>query len=110
MFVVVSGDFGDLKLRAYREHARQMSLDENSELIPCIVEYPDQFVITGPTQSLILSWDPDVAEIEDELETLPNPPAKCSPSFSRSPGTTSILLTCFWRVSFGTVRTSERKL
>ncbi len=74
-FVVVSGDFGDLRLRAYSELNDEADIGSAEVLVPCIVEYPDQYVITGPTQSLILSWDPRDAEIQAQIQRLPNPPA-----------------------------------
>ena len=47
------------------------------ERIPCIVEYPDEdYVLSGPAQSLILSWDPsevpEDSETHEELMKLPN--------------------------------------
>ena len=71
-FTVVSGGLGDLRLLAYQRGATAQAL------VPCTVEYPDQYVITGPTQSLILSWTPGddrTAEIEEQLQKLPLSPA-----------------------------------
>lgn len=57
-FVTVPGEFGDLTLLACRE------LDE--ELIDCILEYPDDYILTGPGDRLVLSWDLDLLSDTDE--------------------------------------------
>jgi hypothetical protein len=41
VFVIVPGELGDLRLQAYREAYG----DHSQELVPCIVEYPDEYVI-----------------------------------------------------------------
>jgi hypothetical protein len=78
-FRIVSGELGDLRLLAYEDFFRTRNLNPDLFVVPCIVEYPDEYLITGPTQSLILSWKQnanDRAVIETQLGALP-----ASPSF-----------------------------
>ncbi|MCH8828298.1 MAG: ParB N-terminal domain-containing protein [Planctomycetes bacterium] len=37
-------------------------------LVPCIVEYSDDYVLTQPVQSLILRWDPERTESDDKAD------------------------------------------
>ena len=63
-FVAIEGEQADLMLAAYRA--------ASVKRIPCIVEFPDYFVLTGTTQSLVMNWDAEDSELNVEaLETLP---------------------------------------
>jgi len=76
-FTIVPGELGDLRLIAYQEHFNTEGTSFETVLVPSIVEYPDHYFITGPTQSLILSWSPSNAEqehVEDSLRELPAAP------------------------------------
>ena len=78
-FTVVSGELGDLRLLAYQSYLDKNGLNPETFIVPCIVEYPEQYVITGPTQSLILSWQQTTVDrtlLESHLSELP-----ASPSF-----------------------------
>ena len=78
-FKIVSGELGDLRLLAYEDFFKKQNLNPELYVVPCIVEYPEEYVITGPTQSLILSWKQNVIDrgaIEPQLSALP-----ASPSF-----------------------------
>jgi len=48
-FVAVPGEYGDLTLLACRELKRR--------LIDCIVEYPDDYILAGSEDRLLLSWN-----------------------------------------------------
>ena len=55
-FVTVEGELGDLMLAAYKV--------AGVKRVPCIVEFPDYFVLSGTTQSLVMSWD----ALDEELD------------------------------------------
>ena len=67
-FVAVHGEHSDLLLAAYRV--------AGVERIPCIVQFPDEFVLTGTSQSLVMNWDTDTLSSEDELLSLNLPGLK----------------------------------
>ncbi len=62
-FVTVPGEFGDLTLLACKELGMR--------LIDCIVEYPDDYILAGSEDRLVLSWDIKSLEVDEiaELES-----------------------------------------
>jgi hypothetical protein len=77
-FVVAPGELGNLRLKAYKDYFCEVGRDFSDVLVPCIVEYPGEYVITGATQALVVSWDRADPKEEDQIRTqlarLPNPP------------------------------------